>query len=166
MAPMGAQAMAQQQLKRYEELTFLKLMLDLTRVWLQDFKVDTFEYHLLREVEFRQSITRRVAGEADAEINVQPSAGPVAPPQIAQKARNSKLLEGSDATFSAKITANPSPRVSDTTIIIDCLKFFEPFHFFNFKENQCSKTSKPWIFQICKFMNFLSPKHLDDCMKY
>jgi titin len=74
--------------------------------------VDTFEYRLLREKEFRQSITRREAGEADAEIPAQPTQGPIAPPQIGQKARNSKLLEGSDATFTAKISANPPPRVS------------------------------------------------------
>lgn len=85
----------------------------------EDFKVDTFEYRLLREVEFRQAITRRVAGEADAELPVQPNAGPIAPPQIAQKARNSKLLEGSDATFSTKITGNPSPRVRLTSFIIE-----------------------------------------------
>jgi len=40
------------------------------------------------------------------------SLGPVAPPQIAQKPRNSKLVEGSDAVFQAKVTANPKPRVS------------------------------------------------------
>jgi hypothetical protein len=40
------------------------------------------------------------------------SLGPVAPPQIAQKPRNSKLAEGSDAIFQAKVTANPKPRVS------------------------------------------------------
>lgn len=74
--------------------------------------MDTFEYRLLREKEFRQSITRREAGEADAEIPAQPTSGPITPPQISQKARNSKLLEGSDATFTAKISANPAPRVS------------------------------------------------------
>jgi titin len=78
----------------------------------EEFKVDTFEYRLLREKEFRQSITRREAGEADAEIPAQPTSGPITPPQISQKARNSKLLEGSDATFTAKISANPAPRVS------------------------------------------------------
>lgn len=76
--------------------------------------MDTFEYRLLREVEFRESLTRRYVGEIDAQImtTVDRSLGPVAPPQIAQKPRNSKLAEGSDAIFQAKVTANPKPRVS------------------------------------------------------
>jgi hypothetical protein len=76
--------------------------------------VDTFEYRLLREVEFRESLTRRYVGEIDAQIvtTVDRSLGPVAPPQIAQKPRNSKLAEGTDAVFQAKVTANPKPRVS------------------------------------------------------
>jgi hypothetical protein len=75
--------------------------------------VDTFEYRLLREVEFRESLTRRYVGETDAQIvtTVDRSLGPVAPPQIAQKPRNSKLAEGSDAIFQAKVAANPKPRV-------------------------------------------------------
>jgi hypothetical protein len=83
-------------------------------VLFQDFKVDTFEYRLLREVEFRESLTRRYVGETDVRIEttVDRSLGPVAPPQIAQKPRNSKLAEGSDAIFQAKVTANPKPRVS------------------------------------------------------
>lgn len=81
---------------------------------LQDFKVDTFEYRILREVVFRNSLTRRYANEIDAQIpqEVDRSLGPAAPPQIAQKPRNSKLGEGTDATFQAKVSANPRPRVS------------------------------------------------------
>ena len=69
---------------------------------------------MLREVEFRESLTRRYVGESDTQIvtAVDRSLGPVAPPQIAQKPRNSKLAEGSDAVFQAKVTANPKPRVS------------------------------------------------------
>lgn len=80
----------------------------------QDFKVDTFEYRILREVEFRESLTRRYAGESDAQLSqtVDRTLGPVAPPQISQKPRNSKLAEGADATFQAKVSANPRPRVS------------------------------------------------------
>ncbi|XP_033606475.1 titin isoform X1 [Cryptotermes secundus] len=80
----------------------------------EDFKVDTFEYRLLREVEFRESLTRRYAGETDAQIvtTVDRSLGPVVPPQIAQKPRNSKLAEGSDAVFQAKVSANPRPRLT------------------------------------------------------
>lgn len=78
----------------------------------EDFKVDTFEYRLLREVSFRESITRRYVGEIDIEISQVVERGPIAPPQIQQKPRNSKLLEGSDAVFSAKVAANPKPRLT------------------------------------------------------
>lgn len=75
--------------------------------------MDTFEYRLLRETEFRESITRRFVGESDSQIStvIDRSLGPVAPAQIVQKPRNSKLIEGSDAVFTAKVTGNPKPRV-------------------------------------------------------
>lgn len=80
----------------------------------EDFKVDTFEYRLLREVSFRESITRRYTGELDAQIStiVDRNLGPAAPPQISQKPRNSKLIEGSDAVFTTKVQANPKPRLT------------------------------------------------------
>jgi titin len=43
--------------------------------------------------------------------SVDRSLGPVSPPQIVQKPRSSKLIEGSEAVFSAKIFGNPKPRV-------------------------------------------------------
>lgn len=91
---------------------------------LQDFKVDTFEYRILREVEFRESLTRRYTNESDPQIShtVERTLGPAAPPQIAQKPRNSKLGEGSDATFQAKVSANPRPRVSICSTVQN--KFF------------------------------------------
>lgn len=80
----------------------------------EDFKIDTFEYRLLREVSFRESITRRFVDESDTQIStvIERSLGPPAPPQISQKPRNSKLLEGSDAVFTAKLSANPKPRIT------------------------------------------------------
>lgn len=89
-------------------------------------QVDTFEYRLLRETEFRESITRRFVGESDVQIStvVDRNLGPVAPPQITQKPRNSKLVEGSDAVFTAKISGNPKPRVSKLLI---CIFFFISF---------------------------------------
>ncbi|OXU24124.1 hypothetical protein TSAR_014966 [Trichomalopsis sarcophagae] len=80
----------------------------------EDFKVDTFEYRILRETEFRESITRRYVGESDSQITTvaDRSLGPVAPPQITQKPRSSKLSEGSEAVFSAKISGNPKPRLT------------------------------------------------------
>lgn len=80
----------------------------------EDFKVDTFEYRLLREVSFRESITRRSTTEIDYQMStvVERSLGPPAPPQIAQKPRNSKLLEGANAVFITKVGANPKPRLT------------------------------------------------------
>ncbi|XP_068082222.1 titin [Anabrus simplex] len=100
--------------QRYQKQTSGKMMYSNGHIVEEDFKVDTFEYRLLREVEFRESITRRYIGESDAEMItvVDRSLGPVAPPQIQQKPRNSKLTEGSEATFQAKITANPKPRLT------------------------------------------------------
>lgn len=80
----------------------------------EEFKVDTFEYRLLREVSYRETITRRYAGETDSQLStvVDRALGPAAPPLIGQKPRNSKLVEGSDAIFSMKVTSNPKPRIS------------------------------------------------------
>ncbi|CAH1976506.1 unnamed protein product [Acanthoscelides obtectus] len=80
----------------------------------EEFKIDTFEYRLLREVSFRESITRRSSYEKDSQVSttIERSLGPAAPPQVSQKPRNSKLLEGSDAVFSAKLSANPRPRIT------------------------------------------------------
>lgn len=82
--------------------------------YIEEFKIDTFEYRILREVSFRESITRRFVNESDAQLNtvVDRNLGPPAPPQIQQKPRNTKLLEGADAIFSAKIAANPRPRLT------------------------------------------------------
>lgn len=94
----------------------------------EEFKVDTFEYRILRETSFRESITRRNIDEHDFNLNneVDRSLGPAAPPQISQKPRNSKLIEGSDAMFSAKVGSNPRPRLTwfkDGQRLIDSNKF-------------------------------------------
>ena len=79
----------------------------------EEFKVDTFEYRLLREHSFRESITKRYANETDIQIsNSLEMQGPPVPPQIMQKPRNSKIAEGSDAVFSAQVGANPKPRMT------------------------------------------------------
>jgi hypothetical protein len=80
----------------------------------EEFKVDTFEYRLLREVQYRETLTRRYIGETDAQLTttLDRALGPAAPPQISQKPRNSKLVEGSDATFTTKVAANPKPRLT------------------------------------------------------
>lgn len=80
----------------------------------EEFKVDTFEYRILRETSFRESVTRRNIGEHDSQLTyeVDRNLGPATPPQISQKPRNSKLVEGSDAVFSAKVGSNPRPRLT------------------------------------------------------
>lgn len=80
----------------------------------EEFKVDTFEYRILRETSFRESVTRRNIGEHDSQLTyeVDRNLGPATPPQITQKPRNSKLVEGSDAVFSAKVGSNPRPRLT------------------------------------------------------
>ena len=80
----------------------------------EEFKVDTFEYRLLREVQFREQITVRYAGETDSQLStvVDRALGPASPPLIQVKPRNSKLIEGSDAVFSMKVASNPKPRMS------------------------------------------------------
>uniref|UniRef100_A0A1I8N5F2 Ig-like domain-containing protein n=2 Tax=Musca domestica TaxID=7370 RepID=A0A1I8N5F2_MUSDO len=80
----------------------------------EEFRVDTFEYRLLREVSFREAITRRATYEQDYHLSqeVDRSMGPAHAPQIAQKPRNSKLVEGSDAVFTAKVGSNPKPRLT------------------------------------------------------
>lgn len=79
-----------------------------------DFKVDTFEYRLLREVSFRETITKRYIGETDVHVSTEVDAtlGPVSPPKISQKPRNSKLQEGADAQFQVQLSGNPRPRVT------------------------------------------------------
>lgn len=80
----------------------------------EEFKVDTFEYRLLREVHFREQITRRYSGEIDTQLStvVDRALGPASPPLIQVKPRNSKLVEGSDAVFTMKVVGNPKIRLS------------------------------------------------------
>ena len=76
-----------------------------------DFKVDTFEYRLLREVEFRESVTRRSQLELQAEqttdteteVEFDQLTSPIAPPKLVQQPRNTKQQEGADAIFQVSI---------------------------------------------------------------
>lgn len=110
ISPEGMQIPQRQGFSQFEQSTTYSNGTVIT----EDFKIDTFEYRLLREVSFRESITRRTTYEKDSQISttVERSLGPPAPPQISQKPRNSKLLEGSDAVFTANLSANPRPRIT------------------------------------------------------
>ena len=77
----------------------------------QSFRVDTFEYRLLHEVEFRQAISQRAANEQDVDFSG-PIQGPPQAPQLQQKPRATKVAQGNSATFTAIINANPIPRLS------------------------------------------------------
>lgn len=76
-----------------------------------DFKVDTFEYRLLREVEFRENVTRRSQLElqqeqttdTETEVEFEQLTSPLAPPKLVQQPRNTKLQEGADAIFQVGI---------------------------------------------------------------
>ncbi|XP_034137006.1 titin-like isoform X2 [Drosophila guanche] len=80
----------------------------------EEFRVDTFEYRLLREVSFREAITRRSGYELDSQLSqeLDRTLGPAHAPQISQKPRSSKLIEGSDAVFTARVGSNPKPRLT------------------------------------------------------
>ncbi|CAG0890532.1 unnamed protein product [Cyprideis torosa] len=78
---------------------------------IEEFRVDTFEYHLLRDSEFRERKLQRGPTEPE-EPPSKPLPGPIMPPDLQTKPRASKVLEGSDATFQAKIRGNPKPKVT------------------------------------------------------
>lgn len=113
ISPEGMQIPQRQAFSKFDQTTSYSNGTT-TTITTEDFKIDTFEYRILREVSFRESITRRSSHEKDSQISttVERSLGPPAPPQFSQKPRNSKLLEGSDAVFTSKISANPRPRIT------------------------------------------------------
>lgn len=71
-------------------------------VFSQVFRVDTFEYRLLHEVEFRQAITQRAANEQDVSFGG-PIQGVPQAPQLQQKPRATKVPQGNNATFTVVI---------------------------------------------------------------
>ena len=79
--------------------------------------MDTFEYRLIRETEFRESLTRRYAGETETETEVETETesqqpGPLSPPQVQTKPRATKVSQNGDATFQARLAGNPKPKVT------------------------------------------------------
>ncbi|KAG0723055.1 Titin [Chionoecetes opilio] len=83
-------------------------MLSMQNGVMQTFRVDTFEYRLLHEVEFRRTLTVRLTGEVvEEEGAIQ---GPPQAPQLLQKPRSTKVTDGGNATFTVKVNGYPSPR--------------------------------------------------------
>ena len=79
--------------------------------------MDTFEYRLIRETEFRESLTRRYAGETETETEVETETesrhpGPLSPPQVQTKPRATKVAQNGDASFQARLVGNPKPKVT------------------------------------------------------
>ena len=73
--------------------------------------MDTFEYRLIRESEFRNALTRRQPGEQEVVVSAR-RPGPLSPPQLQGKPRASKVQEGGSATFQARLAGNPPPRIT------------------------------------------------------
>lgn len=66
------------------------------------FKVDTFEYRLMREIEYRQNLTRKYQDDPDVYVISPPNTAP-GPPRVIQKPKNSKVTEGGAAQFFVKV---------------------------------------------------------------
>jgi hypothetical protein len=66
------------------------------------FKVDTFEYRLLREIEYRQNITRKYQDDPDIYVISPPTTAP-GPPRVIQKPKNLKIVAGQTAQFFVKV---------------------------------------------------------------
>lgn len=100
----------QQQMSQQFSQQQQQQMLSMQNGMMQSFRVDTFEYRLLHEVEFRRSLTIRMAGEVvEEEGAIQ---GPPQAPQLLQKPRSTKVTDGGNATFIVKVNGYPTPRVS------------------------------------------------------
>lgn len=66
----------------------------------------------MREVEFRETLISRYEEYVRVDKSERVIQGrPASAPQVLQKPRNSKILEGSNVTFQAKISGNPVPQV-------------------------------------------------------
>lgn len=102
---MQQQQLSQQQFQQQQQQQLLSMQNGLT----ESFRVDTFEYRLLHEVEFRQALTVRMAGEQVEEVGA--IQGPPQAPQLQQKPRSTKVGAGSNATFTVSVSGYPTPRV-------------------------------------------------------
>lgn len=77
---------------------------------MQTFRIEIFENRLLRDVQFREILICQYEQFVHIDKSEQLIQGKqLTAPQVLQKARNSKILEGSNATFQVKIAGNPMP---------------------------------------------------------
>ncbi|KAK8746938.1 hypothetical protein OTU49_016904 [Cherax quadricarinatus] len=102
---MQQQHMSQQSFSQQQQ----QHMMSVQNGQIESFRVDTFEYRLLHEVEFRQSLTMRLAGEVEVEVGA--IQGPPQAPQLQQKPRSTKVADGGNATFTVSVSGYPTPRV-------------------------------------------------------
>ncbi|KAG7174091.1 Titin-like 19 [Homarus americanus] len=102
---MQQQHMSQQSISQQQQQHMMSVQNGLT----ESFRVDTFEYRLLHEVEFRQTLSVRMTGEAEVEVGA--IQGPPQAPQLQQKPRSTKVSDGGNATFTVSVNGYPTPRV-------------------------------------------------------
>ncbi|KAK3888336.1 hypothetical protein Pcinc_007597 [Petrolisthes cinctipes] len=102
---MQQQQMSQQFIQQQQQ----QQMLSMQNGLVESFRVDTFEYRLLHEVEFRRSLTMYMAGEQEVDLGA--IQGPPQAPQMQQKPRSTKVTAGGNATFTVRVSGHPSPRV-------------------------------------------------------
>lgn len=75
----------------------------------EEFMVETFEQRLLNETSYREENTEQRVTQHQAPVVTGVSQSP---PVLIQPLRNTKLLEGSTAFFTARFTANPNATVT------------------------------------------------------
>lgn len=114
---MQQQQMSQQFLQQQQQQ-----MLSMQNGLVESFRVDTFEYRLLHEVEFRRSLTMYMVGEQEVDLGA--IQGPPQAPQLQQKPRSTKVTDGGNATFTVRVSGHPSPRVSSVYLLVILLGEF------------------------------------------
>ena len=84
-------------------------------VYLQGFKVSSFEQRLQNEVAYRDGKVdprQMPLAPMDHEAFDESSMANAFAPRFEQKLQNFKLIEGSDATFVTRVVGHPRPSVS------------------------------------------------------
>jgi hypothetical protein len=66
------------------------------------FKIDTFEYRMLREIEYRHNLTRKYQDDPDVYV-ISPQSTVPGPPRVLQKPRDCKISVGGTAQFFIRV---------------------------------------------------------------